>query len=756
MRFNSRTKWLRLKYLTQIAVILILGGGILAEALDGEVGWRHWLQWTVGSLVAYGVIEVISRNYLSLNQRLEEQLLQSEQRIRTQKALIDLSSSLATSRDEEQICQIAIQTLEQKFGYDRASILLGESGLNTQRISSQPVEGVGLSAPTQLVQAIQPPEPGSPPSIAHLPAPFLAPLLRVRAPLRNAATHFGVLVVESYRGKPFTPEELSVVYAVANLISISLQNARHYKEQHHRQVEAERKQRELAGRERSLALLNQVTREALQARGLNSLIVRVSEHISRLFSADTCLFALWDERQECSLIQHAYGYRAEWINNPLQDPAIRKIDSMPLTSSQALPIAKPSISPWIHPRLIERLGSQTLLALPLIARDQKLGVILLSYRKPHALSSTELGFAEQIANQVALAIAKEQALEVAQHRAKELDALQKATKALLSTLELEALLEQILDAALSAIPAAESGQLHLVVPETGELQLYAAQGGEERRIRLFKPASEESYSAQAVRQRKPFLIEDIHSERAASAAADFPDLPKISSLIVAPLLTAERVYGALALGSSRKSAFNANDLQLLVSFAATATTALRNAQLHAAVQQQAVTDPLTGLYNRRGFWNLAEHEFLRAHRFRRPLSLMMVDIDLLKQINDTYGHLVGDKILSIVSANCRAELRQVDIVARYGGDEFIVLLPETTLQEALQVAERLRSRIEGLHLSHNGDRLNTTICVGVAELCPGDTLDSLIERTDQALYLAKQSGRNQVRVSSQYPSQEKL
>jgi diguanylate cyclase len=110
---------------------------------------------------------------------------------------------------------------------------------------------------------------------------------------------------------------------------------------------------------------------------------------------------------------------------------------------------------------------------------------------------------------------------------------------------------------------------------------------------------------------------------------------------------------------------------------------------------------------------------------------------------------MGDKILAAVSANGKAELRQVDIVARYGGDEFVVLLPETSLQDALPAAERLRARIAALRFPHNEEIIHTTICVGVAELQTGDTLKSLIERTDQALYRAKQSGRNQVGIAGE-------
>lgn len=746
MAHETKKRLLFWKFLTQISVILLLSLSLFAQYLNDRLFWRHVIHWSIGCLVAFGIIEIAYRKYLSLNQRLEEQILDSEQRIRNQKALIDLSSSLATLRDEEKICQIAIQTLEQQFGYERAYVSLQNSITSKQRIFTRPKEIISESHRQQTERTASKTTP-----TPHHPSPIpstheLATTLRVRAPLRNTTDQFGHLVVESKRSSPFTPEELSVVYAVANLVSISLQNVLHYKEQQQRQIEAEQRQRELAQREQSLALLNRITREALQARGFNSMIVAISEQICQLFSADTCLFALWDEQQKYPIIHHAHGYQADWINSPLRDISLKVLGSALVTSARVVPIAEPSISPWINPRLIERLESQSMLALPLIANEKKLGVILISYRIHHAFSSTELAFGEQAANQIALAISKEHALEVAQHRAKELDALQKATTALLSTLDLDTLLGQILDAAISAIPAAETGLLHLVVPETGELQVRAAQGGEESRIRLFKPTAVESYSARAVRYRRPFLVEDIEIDSSIGTEADFPNMPYISSLIVAPLITEERVYGALALGSRRKAAFTTDDLRLLVSFAATATTALRNAQLHAAVQQQAITDPLTGLYNRRGFSDLAEHELLRAQRFNRPLSMILIDIDRFKEINDTYGHLMGDKILSTVSANCRAELRQVDIIARYGGDEFIVLLPETVLQEALKVAERLRLRVENLRFHHNGDILNTTICLGVAELQPRDTLKSLIERTDQALYRAKQSGRNQVEI----------
>lgn len=747
MGVSSRQRIARFRYITLGGVLLAISIAEWVHFLNDHRFWMHFFYWAGASLAVALLIELGYREIVRLHDRLERQLTDSEARIRHQKALVELSSAIVALRDETQICHAAIEALHTKLGYERVSIVLEQSLLDRKLYSSGEIAGEGLNLQNREEGARQGTRIVADEErllSVERKAENAKPVARVRAPMRAGAVHYGILIVESRRTAPFTTDEMSVIYAVANLAAVALQNAVFFKEQQKRQQESEERQRELTVREQSLSLLNQITREALQARGFLPMLKTITGKICQLFSADTCLTALWDEQQKFPVIQMASGYQAEWIMNPAVDTSVKILASALLNSSRVLTIPEPAITPWINPRLVSRLESQTILVLPLIANEKKLGVVLISYRYKHAFTSVELAFGEQAASQIALAISKEQALDSAQYRAKELGALQKATAALLTTLELDALLGQILDAAMSAIPAAENGALHLVVPETGELQLRAFHGSADPRIHLFRPISVDSYSARAVRFRRPLLIEDALSEPSAATNEDFPSAPPMNSIIVAPLTIEEKVYGAIALGSGKTSAFSQDDLQLLVSFAATATTALQNAQLHAVVQQQAVTDTLTGLYNRRGFFELAEHEILRAQRFNRPLAMILLDIDLFKQINDTHGHLMGDKILAGVSANCKAELRQVDIIARYGGDEFIVLLPETSMKEAISAAERLRTRVEGLSFANNNQLVRVTLCAGVAELQSGDTLKALIERTDQSLYRAKQGGRNRV------------
>ncbi len=159
----------------------------------------------------------------------------------------------------------------------------------------------------------------------------------------------------------------------------------------------------------------------------------------------------------------------------------------------------------------------------------------------------------------------------------------------------------------------------------------------------------------------------------------------------------------------------------------------------------AATDPLTGTDNRRSFFEKAERELRRARRYKRPVSLLMIDIDHFKSINDSHGHALGDRVLNHMVEACRGILREQDILGRLGGEEFAVVLIEENLAAAGQVAERLRQAVEALEVATAGDACRFTISIGVCE-CAGEpeTLGKALERADQALYAAKKNGRNRV------------
>jgi diguanylate cyclase (GGDEF)-like protein len=220
---------------------------------------------------------------------------------------------------------------------------------------------------------------------------------------------------------------------------------------------------------------------------------------------------------------------------------------------------------------------------------------------------------------------------------------------------------------------------------------------------------------------------------------------QVRSLVAVPLRLGETVLGMLSAQSYAPRAYDRDDLELLELLAVNASIALSNARLFEQVQYLAITDPLTGLYNRRQFFALAEREFVRALRYHRAVAVLMLDIDHFKAVNDAHGHPIGDEVLRAVAGRCASGLRTMDLLGRYGGEEFVALLPETDWDGAQQAAERLRHAIRETPIITRVGPVRVTVSVGFAlcvENCPD--LTALIHSADQALYAAKQGGRDRV------------
>ena len=166
------------------------------------------------------------------------------------------------------------------------------------------------------------------------------------------------------------------------------------------------------------------------------------------------------------------------------------------------------------------------------------------------------------------------------------------------------------------------------------------------------------------------------------------------------------------------------------------------------LQYLSRTDDLTGLLNRRALIEKLEDEVRRTQRYKTHLSILICDIDYFKEINDSYGHDTGDRVLQIVSNLFKESLRSIDIIGRYGGDEFLVILPETSMDAAKEIAERIRSTIDNFRWEREGkEAIRTTLSLGVAEFdIDKETIDDLIKRADNALYMAKGGGRNRVYI----------
>jgi len=211
-----------------------------------------------------------------------------------------------------------------------------------------------------------------------------------------------------------------------------------------------------------------------------------------------------------------------------------------------------------------------------------------------------------------------------------------------------------------------------------------------------------------------------------------------------PLMTEGKPIGILWMWGE---GLHENDLPAMSLFAGQVATALQNAKLLAEVQRLAITDELTDIFNRRHFFDLAEIEFSKAKRYSHPLAALIVDIDHFKQFNDRYGHLIGDLVLREVAHMLQNSLRDSDVLGRYGGEEFSILLPVTETKAAVYVAERLLTRVADTPVQTEEGALQVQLSIGVATLSKEtSTLHALINRADQAMYMAKEAGRNCVAV----------
>jgi diguanylate cyclase (GGDEF)-like protein len=258
----------------------------------------------------------------------------------------------------------------------------------------------------------------------------------------------------------------------------------------------------------------------------------------------------------------------------------------------------------------------------------------------------------------------------------------------------------------------------------------------------------EGAAGRAAESRLPVYLPDL-----ALAQDARPLGPTSGSLLSLPVVHQGRLLGVLNLQRSGTEAFAAEEVELLAAVADQAAMAIQNARLHAETVALSITDALTGLSNRRHLFRQLEQEVARAARFRTEVSLVMMDLDHFKELNDAAGHVAGDAVLRGVAEVLRGQVRRVDVVARYGGEEFCLVLPLVSKADALEVAEKLRRGIAE-HPFSNTEAGAITASAGVAHL-PTDatTLEGLLEAADAALYASKRRGRN--RITAYQPDLDK-
>jgi diguanylate cyclase (GGDEF)-like protein len=254
----------------------------------------------------------------------------------------------------------------------------------------------------------------------------------------------------------------------------------------------------------------------------------------------------------------------------------------------------------------------------------------------------------------------------------------------------------------------------------------------------------------AVRSKEMVLIEDIDTHRKPiirKSQRAFAANYKTKNCVIAPLICHERVVGVLNLADKIEGdSFGSEDIALIEMFSQLVGASIGNIKLFEKMQRQATTDGLTGLVNHKRLYEILEKELWRSRRYGGLISLIMIDIDNLKKINDSYGHRAGDKVIKKISSKIRGCIRQIDTAARYGGDEFAVILPNTSLSDATVVAERMVDVVANSPITWNKEQIGLSISVGLGQYDADTSPEDITSRSDEALYTAKQAGKNTVRI----------
>ncbi|HSB69969.1 MAG TPA: diguanylate cyclase, partial [Candidatus Methylomirabilis sp.] len=391
-------------------------------------------------------------------------------------------------------------------------------------------------------------------------------------------------------------------------------------------------------------------------------------------------------------------------------------------------------------------------AIPLRLHDRELGVLSVVGRPGQQLSAEDVGLLAAIGRQVAIALVNAHLYADSRRRAREFEGLNQIGRAMASTFNLQEILTRISEAVANLFHA-RAMSLMLLSPDGRTLSTVAGsnlfdEGAQAGAPQGAKPGDGPSFLA--VHEKRPVAITDLAADDVRAPWLEAARRQGYRSFLAIPLIVQERALGCMNLFLSEPHEFDDDEIQILSTFASQAAISIENARLFEETRLLALTDELTGLANHRQFYHQLAREVRRAHRYGRPLTLLMLDVDFFKEYNDRHGHLAGDQALRDLAEVLRGNARDVDILARYGGEEFTIILPETDQSRAAFQAERIRAAVEA-HPFRGKDpsfRGTLTVSIGVATLTSGiQTIEDLVHDADQAMYLGKSRGRNRVELA---------
>ncbi len=490
--------------------------------------------------------------------------------------------------------------------------------------------------------------------------------------------------------------------------------------------------------------LHNLTKVGLEYHQTTSLYQILADETCDLFGADSVYIVRWDQELGKPLSEVVSGGVSQHYlsGSPTLDHQIGMIQSVqrvgrPLVAENVL------CSPYIPYKHVTESSIHSLLGVPLYGLPDKhfLGALMVAYSKLHYYSPEEIDRIQQAADVAALLISRTNLYEETLHRADLLQQLANQVTTITSDLRQTNLLPAVVEAA-SSLLHAQRAALHLYNRVSGEIRCEFSMGLSEDYLAQITKRFNQILGPHIFKHKAFVLVPDVYQDSRTSPIKDLISHEKFRAYALFALPSPQGSLGALSLYWDEPRVISSEEITVAELFAERAGALLHNARLYEQASEESVTDLLTGLPNRRALDQRLEEESRQADRYNRHYALLMIDMDGFKKINDTYGHPIGDSVLQQVTAALHRAVRSTDFISRYGGDEFAVILPESGLEKATFVAEKLKATLATtrLHLP-NGKEHFLSASIGIA-VCPTDAFEhkKLLFLADERLYLAKRSG----------------
>ena len=543
----------------------------------------------------------------------------------------------------------------------------------------------------------------------------------------------GVLLLASPQSRRFTPAELRLLLGLGGQVGMAVENY-HLLQQTARRTE-------------ELQLLNDIGRALGSVRSVDELLERIQAALRKLLDVNDFFIAFSDPaKQEVAFeLEVKDGSclpkRRRPAGDGLTEYVLRRKEPVLIQQDVEKVVAGMGLAP--------SGPAQSLCAVPILLHGEAVGVIgIVNYTQPGAFDQGHIEVLTTMAAQAAVAIENARLFGAEQTRGRQLTLLNNVSRQAISTLNPEEMLSAVTAEMFAGLSYDYVG-VGVLDYSTREVVIQAEGSGGARGLKRHYKLSEGSVGQVAMSGRVQ-QVDDFAESASADEAQ--PMLPEARSLVTLPILYADQLLGVLHAESRQPRAFSAEDVLLLRTLADQVGSALHNAFIFQRAQEQAITDGLTGVKTHRFFMEGLNAEWRRATRVGRDFSLLLLDLDKFKFVNDYFGHLEGDTILQRVGHILEQNVRRSDLVARYGGDEFVVLMPETNVSQAYMLGDKLRQWLANDPLLREK---RITASVGIATYPQHATApQELIQIADASMYLAKHQGGNTIVSADSYKRSE--